>query len=414
MNSIRHKLMWAWLCIVPAAAAAQPRAMNLQECIRAALDNNLALRAGQISVEKAEDLQGTAFDIEKTDISLSQDPTSGGGPDNGITVSQAFDFPTVYAARRKYLKALTAAERGSLEVARNEVVKEVTSCYYSLVHARSVAKIMQEQDSLYAKFLAIATAKYEAGETGLLEKMNAERMYNENRLEMQRAERACRAAALALRNQMNTGEDVAPADTALTAMQTEGALEPVDFGRTPLGGMYASRKTASEKSLKLAKQGYLPGISIGLTGQLLIKGFNPYDVQRERFEQGNFMGFEVGVSVPLFWGAQRAKVKAARRDVELAEVAQRQAEQTMEKDYRDCAEEYQRAKKALDYYRRQGSAQAAEMVRLSQVSYEKGEIGYVEYIQNMKTAAETRVQHANAINDYNQAVIMLNYLKGNK
>ena len=83
--------------------------MTLQECIDMALDNNLDMKAGTASVGKARDLQGTAFDMEKTSVTLSQDPTSGGSPDNGITVSQSFEFPTVYAARRKYLKAETAA-----------------------------------------------------------------------------------------------------------------------------------------------------------------------------------------------------------------------------------------------------------------------------------------------------------------
>ena len=46
--------------------------------------------------------------------------------------------------------------------------------------------------------------------------------------------------------------------------------------------------------------------------------------------------------------------------------------------------------------------------------YEKGEIDYVEYIQNLKTAVEIHLLYANAINDYNQTIIMLNYLQGNK
>jgi cobalt-zinc-cadmium resistance protein CzcA len=79
-----------------ASMYAQNESWSLQQCIDLALDNSLYMRNGQIAVGKAKDLQGTAFDIEKTSISLSQDPTSGGSPDNGITISQTFDFPTVY------------------------------------------------------------------------------------------------------------------------------------------------------------------------------------------------------------------------------------------------------------------------------------------------------------------------------
>jgi putative outer membrane efflux protein len=178
--------------------------------------------------------------------------------------------------------------------------------------------------------------------------------------------------------------------------------------------MYAARITAFERNLSLAKQGYMPGLSIGLTRQLLIKGFNPYDIERSRFDKGNFIGFEVGVSIPLFWSGQNAKVKAARRDVELAEISRRQAEQRMDKEYRDGLNELFRAQKVLDYYTAQGNGQGERMSHLSQVSYENGEIGYVEYIQNQQTALDVQLRYADAVNDYNQAIIMLNYTKGNK
>ena len=100
--------------------------------------------------------------------------------------------------------------------------------------------------------------------------------------------------------------------------------------------MYAARMAASERNLSLTKQEFMPGLSIGLTGQLLIKGFNPYDIERSRFDKGNFMGFEVGVSIPLFWGGQKAKVKAARREVELAEISRQQAERQIERVF-TCA-----------------------------------------------------------------------------
>ncbi len=36
-------------------------------------------------------------------------------------------------------------------------------------------------------------------------------------------------------------------------------------------------------------------------------------------KEGNFMGFEVGVGIPLFYGATKARIKAAKKDKEIAE-----------------------------------------------------------------------------------------------
>ena len=52
----------------------------------------------------------------------------------------------------------------------------------------------------------------------------------------------------------------------------------------------------------------------------------------------------------------------------------------MDKEYRDGLNKLFRAKKVLDYYTAQGNGQGERMSRLSQMSYENGEIGYVEYI----------------------------------
>ena len=331
-----------------------------------------------------------------------------------ITVSQSFEFPTVYAARRKYLKAETAAAQSSLAVTRNEVVRDVSAYYYTLLHDRRTIEILQAQDSVYDRFVSLASARFKAGEAGNLELINAERIRNENRIEMEKAEKSYRSAMLAFRQLLNTDTVVVPADVSLPVIRQEMPEASVSFEQTPLGGMYAARITASERNLSLAKQGYMPGLSIGLTGQLLIKGFNPYDIERSRFDKGNFIGFEVGVSIPLFWGGQQAKVKAARRDVELAEISRRQAKQRMDKEYRDGLNELFRAQKVLDYYTAQGNGQGERMGRLSQVSYENGEIGYVEYIQNQRTALDVQLRYADAVNDYNQAIIMLNYIKGNK
>ena len=183
MKTFKYIILIICISALPLLLSAQEKTLTLQKCISMALDNNLDMKAGTVSVGKARDLQGTAFDMEKTSVTLSQDPTSGGSPDNGIKVSQSFEFPTVYAARRKYLKAETAAAQSRLAVTRNEVIRNVSSYYYTLLHQRRTIEILQAQDSVYGRFVSLASAKRKAGETGNLELINAERIYNENRIE---------------------------------------------------------------------------------------------------------------------------------------------------------------------------------------------------------------------------------------
>lgn len=387
---------------------------TLQECIDMAMENNPTMQSGRIMIEKAKDLQGTAFNIDRTGISMSQDPTSGGGPENSISLSQSLEFPTVYRARRGMLKAETNLERSNLEVTRNELIRELSTAYYQLLYARENSRILQKQDSLYSKFLYLANAKLESGETGRLEQMNAQRLYDENRIELQKAEKNYQNIQLILQKWMNSDEYIDPTESALPILEADLDINQFDPKQTPLSNVYNNKMQVSEKNLSVIKQGYLPGINFALKNQLLIKGFNPYNIDRERFTKGNFMGFEVGVSIPLFFGEQRAKTRAAKRDIEITKMQQYEVELAMSKEYQTSLNEFSKAKNTLDYYVQRGNKQATEMTRISQIAYQQGEINYIEYIQNLKVAVEISLQYAVAVNEYNQTIIQLNYLQGNK
>lgn len=385
--------------------------MSLTECLRMADANNLSLRSSRLAVDKAKDMQATAFEIEKTEISLSQDPTSGGSPDNALTVSQTFEFPTVYGARRNKLKAETDLERGKLALSRNELHRDVSAAYYELLYAVERRRILEKQAGIYERFRFIADAKLKAGETGKLEWMNAERLNRENKIALENAEKDVLIASYSLSQLLNTDNAIMPADDSLRAM----AYTPSTFfdaSTTPEGLLSAQRRTVSEHTLKVARQGYLPDISLSASTQMPIKAFNPYDVDRSRYDKGNFMGFSVGVSVPLFYGSYRAKVKSAKHDVAIAETMRKEQIRAIESNYRKACEEYRKAEASLSYFSTQGSAQADEIERISQTAYEKGEIGYVEYVQNLQTALDIHNQYATAINNFNQAVIKLNYIQG--
>lgn len=414
---MKHKIIILFMGVFSGCClelSAQNVIKSLDECIRSAMDNNLTLKSGRIAIEKAKDLQGTAINIGKTNFSISQDPVSGGSPDNSLSVSQSFEFPTVYATRLGLLKAETDLEKSRFEVSANELVKEVSSAYYLLLYAKENLHILQEQDSLYNRFLHIASAKFQSGETNRLEMINAERLAGENKIELQKAATDVRNIQLLFQKWLNTDVTIEPRENGLPVADFIFPAGGLDISQTPLHRVYENQLKVNTRDLSLQKQQLLPEFGFLLRNQLLLRGFNPYNMERERFDKGNFMGFEAGVSIPLFFGEQRAKIKAAKREMQLTQVQRENEMLYLQKEYQTVLNEYYKAKTSLDYYMETGNRQADEIKRLSQLSYEKGEIGYVEYIQNLKTAVEIRMQHANAVNTYNQTVILLNFLQGNK
>lgn len=357
-------------------------------------------------------MQGTAFDPDKTSVSLSQDPTSGGSPDNALTLSQTFAFPTVYTTRHKLLKEETRLEAAKLEMTRHELQKSVSSAYCNLLYAMERRRILASQADTYHRFLQLADVKLKYGETGKLEQMNAQRLCRENEIALNNANKDVETATLTLKQLLNTPDEITPAEDSLVIIDSSDVLLG-DFNaqETPLGRMLTQQQRVSEQSIKVERQGFMPDITVAARSQLLIHGFNPYDVDRSRFTGGDFMGFEVGVSVPLFYGAQRARLKAAKRSAELTQTAATQQLQQLQSQRLTAQNELKKAQANLNYYTTEGKQQADEIARISQVSYEKGAIGYMEYIQNLQTAVDIRNAYAAAVNEYNQAVINLRYVQ---
>lgn len=397
---------------LPLTVSAQTKKLTLEECIDMALNNGLSMKSGRIAVQRADDLKGTAFDPGQTAVTLGQE-TGGGGPDNAITVSQDFEFPTVYVARHKALKAEADLERSNLNMTRNESVRDVTSCYYETVYAGHIMRLCEVQDSILRQNLNAINIKHSQGSAGRLEQINAEHTCRKSAIELKKAKDNYKAQLLSLQDILQSPVEVVPADNEFNAIPFDVMpTAVVDFSATPQGELTRNQVTLSERNLSVARQEFMPGLTVAATTQLFIKGFNPYHVDRQRFKEGNFLGFEVGVTVPLFFGAQRARTRAAKRDLELAKTAQVQAETELKREYRNSLDRYATAKSSLDYYATTALSRAEEIEKLSSEALSRGEIDYNEHVANVENAIEIRIEHANAVNEYNQCVIQLKYLQG--
>lgn len=381
--------------------------MTLQQCFQLADRQNLALQSGRKAVEKAQVMQGTAWDLNKTEIAFSQNPASSGDTDNGLTFSQSIEFPTVYTARRNQLKAETQAEKSRLNVTSQQLRLEIASAYYAMLYQTHRLQILLQQDSVIQRYCDVAAKRYRAGEARQLEFLSADRMRNDNRLEMTKVKNEAENLQTALMALLNTTTPVVPAADNLVISQSSPMNAVFNYQQTADAQYQKDLITALDQEVKCAKTGYAPSLSLALRSQLLIDSWDPYHINRQRFTEGNFFGFEVTVGVPLFYGATKAKVKAAQKDREVALLAMQQEQREKERDYKQGYNRLQNAIKRMEYYSGENMAKAKDIERLSTLEYENGEISYVEYASALQEAIDMRLKQAEVVNEYNEAVLAL-------
>ena len=381
--------------------------MTLQQCFQLADRQNLALQSGRKAVEKAQVMQATAWNLDKTEIAFSQNPASSGDTDNGLTFSQSIEFPTVYTARRGQLKAETQAEKSRLNVTSQQLRLEIANVYYAMLYQTHRLQILLQQDSVIQRYCDVAAKRYRAGEARQLEFLSADRMRNDNRLEMTKVKNEAENLQTALMALLNTTTPVVPAADNLVISQSSPMNAVFNYQQTADAQYQKDLISALDQEVKCAKTGFAPSLSLALRSQLLIDSWDPYHINRQRFTEGNFFGFEVTVGVPLFYGATKAKVKAAQKDREVAQLAMQQEQREKERDYKQGYNRLQNAIKRMEYYSGENMAKAKDIERLSTLEYENGEISYVEYASALQEAIDMRLKQAEVVNEYNEAVLAL-------
>ncbi|GHV64377.1 hypothetical protein FACS1894199_02490 [Bacteroidia bacterium] len=378
---------------------AQETRKSLSECIEMALKNNLQMQAAELDVQQAKALRGTAFNPEKTSISYEQDPLTPDWIDKKVSITQSVEFPTVYAAQGKMLKEEALLAEKSQMVSQNEVTKNVSEAYFNLCHAMQITQLLQRQDSIYKGFIDRATIRFNAGETNRLELMNAHNRYQENRLQMHKAKADLANSQLVLQQLLCSPEPILPPDNTPQKLPDDflAVADTTDVSDNPLVEYYNQRMNVGKAHVSVEKSKFMPDL------------FGGYS-----FNDTKLPGFQVGISVPIFFGANRAKFKAAKIRSDQLYIERQQAEQSVQLAYSVQYNEYVKAKESLTYYQTIGMPQAEEIMQTAQTAYQLGEIGYMEYIQNLQTAIGIKIQTVDALNQFNQSIIVLNYLKGEK
>ena len=291
-------------------------------------------------------------------------------------------------------------------MSRQQLKQEIASTYYAMLYQTYRLSILQRLDSILNRYCDIAGKRYKAGETRQLEVLTSERLRDENQVEMRNVKSEAENQQMILMNLLNSDQPILPSESHLIILDSS-ISSSFNYQQTADAQYQQDRLKVLDQEIKSAKTGYAPSLSLALRSQLLISSWDPYHIDRQRFTEGNFFGFEIGVGVPLFYGATKAKVKAARKERELAELNMQQKRREKERDYRLGYNRLQNATKKLQYYNGENIDKANEIVRLSTTEYENGEINYVEYVNALNEAIDMRMKQADVINEYNEAVLAL-------
>jgi cobalt-zinc-cadmium resistance protein CzcA len=412
------------LCFMPLISMAQNKPSNLQDLIDLALQNNGSIKLANSQITLQQNFRKTATDIGKTTLNFQYGQYNSFVNDNNFTISQSLPFPTVLVRQNNLAKSQVKSAELQKNATQNELIRNIKSNYYQFLFGYAKQKLWNYQDSIFSNFLYAAELRFKTGETNQLEQAVAQLQLAEIRNQKSQNQADIRITETQLQTLLNTKEVLNIVKTEnleklqITALsqntKLDSSVNSSLIAKNPFLMLLKQQIEVSEKTKLVEKAKLLPDIHLGLFSQTLVGYQTSLDKKEVYYDLGSrFNGFTVGVAFPLWAKPQIARAKVAEIQQQMAQTNYDYASRNLEGQYATLIQEYLKFKTTLEYYENSALPTANLILTNAQKGFVNGEIGYVEYFQALKSGVAVKTAYLDALNQYNQAVVLVEFVLGN-
>ncbi|SHM78229.1 cobalt-zinc-cadmium resistance protein CzcA [Cyclobacterium lianum] len=383
---------------LPAFGYGQGEKISANQAVEIALQNNRGLQASYQRVEQSKQLLGTAIDIGKTEFYYSKDENNIAPNDLVLNVwglSQSLKFPTVYSSQRNVMKGEIKLATDQFAMDNYLVTKEVLKAYHEIVYWQEMLTNFSYLDSLYSTFEHAANRKFEQGESNYLEKLTAETKSKEISIQLRQIQESQQKARIRLNKWLQSSSEYTAISQSLTRLE----LKPMDTLTHPALQYYSDALTLADRRIDLEKQQLLPDLKASV-----FRGINNgTGIQ-------TYPGFQVGIGIPLWFGAQKSKIDAAKTGASILESQSENYKMQLISQYRSLRSDLKKYEEGINYYQLSGRKLSEETLIHATKAFQNGEIDFLQYVQLLENATTIETNYLSSLFQYNMTVLEANYL----
>ncbi|SMD31811.1 cobalt-zinc-cadmium resistance protein CzcA [Reichenbachiella faecimaris] len=393
-----------------AQGSEQQQITTLAQAIEIGLANNGNVQVAKTNIEAERQNKRGSFNPGKTDFGIQYGQYNSFENDFAWELNQSFEFPTVYSNQSKLAKAQISGSEKLLKVTENELKRNIKQSWLQLVYLRERQELLAFQDSLFRRFLHAANIRYETEASGYLEKAAAETRVMEIQNNLQLLQSDTEIQEYELRVLLNAKDEMTFNPEQLGV---RGLISNIDSARiddNPKMAYIIQQIEIADANVSVQSSKMLPGLSVGYFNQSLTGTVNTNGEIAGSSDR--FSGIQAGISIPLFYGSDKAKIKVAKLKSEMAQTRADYFSTVLKGQYDQQLQAVFKYRGSLNYYQEKAVPQAELIIQNAQKSFENGAIDYVEYFQSLNQGLQLKFNYLNTINEYNQAIIELEYLIG--
>ncbi|WP_026954570.1 CusA/CzcA family heavy metal efflux RND transporter [Algoriphagus vanfongensis] len=377
-------------------AAQNPVPLSLDSALSLARSQNLDLQAEKLASESAEAYSKSGWELDKTNVYYAEDQND--IAENGFYnrkwgIQQRFDFPSLYGAKNKLYQARAEKSYAQLAMKQLTVEKAVSLHYVEAIYWKESERNYIFLDSLYGEFSRAANRKFELGESNLLEKLTADSKQKELALQRNEAAQKLAAAKAQLKSLLRLEGDLLLPDS-FPDLQV-----PETVASHPGLQWYAAGIEEATYEVQSEKRSMLPDITIDV-----FRGTNPEPGAKA------YPGFQAGLGIPLFFGSQKAKVKAGQLKEEQIALEAAAYSLKLDTEREMLLTSLAQNKRVIDYYESEGETLSRQLQNQANQSFKNGEIDFLQFVQLLENARTIRLQYLQSKLDNQRSILELTYL----
>lgn len=378
--------------------------ISLPAAIDSALRNNLSVKNERLKAEYQHRLIRSAAAIPGTTVSAEYGQINSAYLDTKVSIGQTISFPTVYV-RQKNL--YTEEWRNSLlhtGIREATLRRQVTQSYYTLLYLREKQLLLQQNDSLFMRFLTVSTQRYEKGASNVLEKATAENQRGQIALQLAQVQQDIELEQLQFQLLLNTATPLTP-DPQTARSRPAGATDTAALSAHPALLYYQQQRQVALAATRLERSRLLPDLAIGYN-LMSMKGTGADNLTYNAVPR--FHSFQVGLGLPVFSGWMQARIRAARANELIAANEYEVQRQSLQVAYQTALAQYEKYAEAVRYYENTALKNADLITTTATRQYNGGDINYLEWVLLINQAVTIRSEYIEAVRQMNHSVAEIN------
>lgn len=371
--------------------SAQER-ISLSTLLDSSLKNSPVIKGSYAGLNQQKQLLKSAVNLPSPEL-LLQNPT---GNFYTVGVQQIFDFPTVYGSQRKVQKGNIKLAETNLKNTEIDVKYRINVLYTELQYRHQLMKLWQIQDSLYQIIAQNAIRSFQAGSIDYVQTSYAKVQAGQVKANFSLAESAYKSTLYMLQSLSGISRDFIPDTLAISETRIvpdTGLINNLTY-RTDI-----LQVAVDEQRVSLEKQKVLPGFTIAYLNQ---------GEKSTIFENR----FYAGLRIPIWFWQYKGNIAAAKARVEESKYKTAADMQELRGEMQGAYNNYLTYGDLLFSYRSGIIADADALSNAAARFYNSGSTAYSDYLRNLNDMNEVRMLYLEAIKNYNQSLIYIQYLNG--